>query len=98
VPRLFSLSATGCQLHDLSPNKDTALPHLGEKAALQFRAEAFNVFNRSNFVLPQGSHEFTGTLTDIGEYSENPLSTAGQTNAIATNRQRQLQLSLKVLF
>ena len=77
--------------------KDLALPVLGEKGALEFRAETFNLFNHSNFAVPAGYHSFTGALTSIGQYSENPLSTAGLTTTTIGNP-RQIQLSLKMLF
>ncbi len=83
---------------DLSLNKDTAMPFLGEKGQLQFRAELFNLFNHTNLALPTGFRSYTGTLTDIGMYSENPLATAGQVTATIPNSQRQVQLTLKVLF
>jgi hypothetical protein len=82
---------------DLSLNKDTAFPLFGEKGQMQFRLEVFNLFNHTNLALPAGFREFTGTLTDVGMYSEAPLATAGQTTSIVGNP-RQIQLSLKVIF
>ena len=40
---------------DFSLVKDTPLPHLGlgEAAKLQFRAEFFNILNKTNFLFPQ---------------------------------------------
>jgi hypothetical protein len=81
---------------DLSLNKDTALPHFGEKGQLEFRIEAFNLFNHTNLAMPVFNN-FTGNLTDIGIYSEAPSGTAGQITKIVGN-QREIQLSLKVIF
>ncbi len=81
---------------DLSLNKDTALPFLGEKGSAEFRIEAFNLFNHTNFSLPNG-HAFAGTLTDVGLYTEAPTAAAGQITSI-TGQPRQVQLSLKVMF
>jgi hypothetical protein len=64
---------------------------------MEFRIEAFNLFNHTNLALPSGYHSFTGNLTDIGMYSEAPVGTAGQITSINGNP-RQLQLSLKLIF
>ncbi len=84
---------------DLSINKDTAIPLLGEKGMAEFRVEAFNLFNHTNLALPS-AHNFTGALTNSSIYSEAPISTGttpGQITAIV-GQPRQIQLSLKVLF
>ena len=81
---------------DLSLNKDTAVPLFGEKGQLEFQIEAFNVFNHTNLAMP-AYNNFTGNLTDVGIYSEVPLSTAGQITSIVGNP-RQVQLSLKLIF
>jgi hypothetical protein len=86
---------------DLSINKDTAIPLFGEKGQLEFRVEAFNLFNHTNFALPNG-HEFAGNLTDTGIYSEAPTVTAGITQpgriTGTVGNPRQMQLSLKLIF
>ena len=76
--------------------KDTAVPWLGEKGNLEFRAELFNPINKPNFGLPS-ANVFTGTVSDLGPYSEAPLPTAGKiTSMFGTNRQ--VQFALKLLF
>ena len=69
---------------DLAFIKDTplAMPGGRERAALQFRAEFFNVFNIVNFGLPQNTLLGAG----FGRISK----TAGSS--------RQIQFSLKVIF
>jgi hypothetical protein len=71
-------------------NVDTSLFkkfRVSERMNLQFRAEAFNLFNHSNFIYPNGI-VFSGT-----NYSD----TAGQILATSTFS-RQLQLALKLIF
>jgi hypothetical protein len=82
---------------DLSVNKDTAVPLFGKNGQLEFRVEMFNIFNHTNFAVPTGFRSFTGTLTDVGIYSEAPLSTAGEITSTVGNP-RQIQLSLKAFF
>jgi hypothetical protein len=64
---------------DVSLSKETVLK---ESARLQFRVEAFNVFNHTNFADVPGRTAFTSTF---GQYTsaENP---------------RQIQLAMKLLF
>ncbi len=81
---------------DFSLVKDTAVRLLGEAGAVQFRAEFFNILNRSNFGIPSGN-VFSGTATDLGAYSEAPLSSAGQITTTATTA-REIQFALKIVF
>jgi hypothetical protein len=83
---------------DLSINKNTALPILGESGRLVFRAEIFNIFNHANFALPGVNGAlFSGVKTDVGINSEAPLGSSGSiTTTIGTSRQ--VQLSLRVEF
>jgi carboxypeptidase family protein/TonB-dependent receptor-like protein len=78
---------------DLSVNKMFVLT---EKLNLQFRAEAFNLFNRTNFDLPSnsddGSQVFSFTNPGFTQ-----LSNAGQITNIVGNA-RELQLALKLIF
>jgi len=97
---------------DFSINKDTKIKWLGENGGLQFRAEIFNIFNRVNLGLPNGT-TYSGTLPSnyipgtpianapnaapVGASFQSPLGTAGQITTTQTNS-RQIQLALKVIF
>jgi len=75
-------------------NVDTSLFKripIQESVTLQFRAEAFNVFNRTNFGLPN-QVVFTGNTSSYN-YSES----AGEITQTATTS-RQIQFALKLLF
>ena len=79
------LTAPGFQDIDFAISKNTLIK---ERVSLQFRAEAFNLFNHPNFGQPGNS--FTA-------------ATFGQITATRTSRgdlgsSRQLQLGLKLLF
>jgi hypothetical protein len=79
------------KVFDLSAVKNTRLPSLGESTVLQFRVEAFNLFNRANFA-PPSLLAFTGTADN-----EQALSTFGRIRSTVTSS-RQIQLGLRVLF
>ncbi len=64
---------------------------LGERTNLQFRAEAFNLFNRANFG-PPNLIAFAGTADN-----EAPLPTFGQIRTTVTTA-RQIQLGLRLSF
>jgi hypothetical protein len=74
-------------------NFDTSLFkkfRISERLNLQFRAEAFNLFNHSNFFYPN-------SVVFVGNSAKNSYSdTAGQITAAATSRQ--LQFALKLMF
>jgi hypothetical protein len=78
---------------DLSISRKFPLP---EKLNLQFRADAFNVFNHPNFTNPNGSFDFgvTGLQSTLmlnqGLQGLNPLFQDGGP--------RSLQLSLRLTF
>jgi hypothetical protein len=81
---------------DISLIKDTAL---GERANLQFRAEFFNIFNRTNFDLPNrvafsGSYSFDESNGDVNGRPNSRFGTMTTTNTTS----RQIQLALKLSF
>ncbi len=58
------LTVPGTANIDFTLMKDTAIPALGERGSLQFRAEFFNLFNRSNFSPPEDRiYDRRGNLT-----------------------------------
>ena len=87
MPSAFTFGSSGRNVVFAAPEKnlDVSLSkeaQLKESARLQFRVEAFNVFNHTNFADVPGRTAFTSTL---GQYAaaENP---------------RQIQLAMKLLF
>jgi hypothetical protein len=81
-----TLDGPGLSEVDLSLFKDTKL---WEKLDLQFRAEAFNLFNTANFNTPN--------LITFTSASARPSTTAGVITSTATTS-RQIQLALKVIW
>ena len=75
---------------DLSLLKDT---RLNENFRLQFRVEAFNILNRTNFGGPATSLFSAGAVAGTGLAN----NTAGQITSTVTTS-RQLQMSLKLVF
>jgi hypothetical protein len=75
---------------------------LSERVTLQFRAEVFNIFNRTNLSLPVAS-VFTGTASPTSQFlgTVNPINyntaTAGQILSAAVPS-REIQLGLKLVF
>jgi len=78
---------------DLSLNKSFALT---EKLKLEFRAEAFNLFNRANFALPSNSDDGSQlfSFTDSGFAL---VPSAGAINKVFGTA-RELQFALKLIF
>jgi hypothetical protein len=76
---------------DLSLMKDVALSALGEAGSVQFRIEAFNLFNRANFGVP-GLTAFAGARD-----GEPAFSSLGLVRSTVTSN-RQIQLGLRVSF
>jgi hypothetical protein len=81
---------------DFSLVKNTAMNFIKHEANLEFRAEFFNFLNHTNFGMPVGS-VFAGTISDAGQFSELPLSTAGSITS-TSGTSRQIQLALKLSF
>ena len=76
---------------DLSAVKNTRWSRLGDNGVIQFRIEAFNVFNRANFGNPS-LIAFTGAVDN-----EQPLSTFGVIRSTVTSA-RQIQLGIRLAF
>ena len=76
---------------DLSLVKDFPCQRLGEKGRVQFRAESFNLFNRSNFGVP-GLLVFAGARD-----GETPFGSLGLVRSTVTSS-RQIQLGLRLVF
>jgi hypothetical protein len=64
---------------------------LGDSGGLQFRAEAFNLFNRANFA-PPGLTAFAGAADN-----EPPVASLGRIRSTVTSS-RQIQLGLRLSF
>jgi Carboxypeptidase regulatory-like domain len=94
---------------DFSLAKDTKLGFLGEAGSLQFRAEFFNIMNRANFGIPNGTAFTADTSKPCpasggcnigaanGSSAANPLGSFGLITSTSTTA-RQIQLALKVIF
>lgn len=80
-----TLIGPGLATTDLSLNKRF---DVGGDVKLQFRAEVFNLFNRSNFAVPSQRTVFTST---------GPVGSAGRITSTTTSA-RQVQLGLKLTF
>jgi hypothetical protein len=85
------LRGPGLRTWDLSFNKDTALPWLGEAGRVQFRVEMFNLLNHANLGLPGG------TIYAANQTQELPISAGTQITATSTTS-REIQLSMKIIF
>jgi hypothetical protein len=85
------LTGPGFVNFDLSVVKNNRLRLLGDDGELELRIEAFNVFNRTNFSLPNRV-VFGGVRA-----GEEPLTTAGQITS-TMNEARQVQLGVKLRF
>lgn len=87
------LEGPGLATVDLSLVKNT---YIGERVNFQFKFEAFNLFNRTNFALPAPE----GVIAASGrDNAGNPIvpPNAGQITSTATTS-RQLQFGFKVIF
>jgi hypothetical protein len=78
---------------DLGLQKSLALPVINESSRLEFRAEFFNLLNKTNFGTP------SGTATGIVFNADGTLRTAGGFGTIrSTFPARQIQFALKLSF
>jgi Carboxypeptidase regulatory-like domain/TonB dependent receptor-like, beta-barrel len=76
---------------DLSLSKDARWSRLGGGGRIEFRIEAFNILNRTNFGVPE-LRAFAGQ-TD----GEPPLATFGRISTTVTSS-RQIQLGVRAIF
>jgi hypothetical protein len=79
------------RIFDLSAIKNTRLKALGDNTVIQFRVEAFNLFNRANFA-PPSLIAFTGAADN-----ETVLPTFGRIRSTVTSS-RQIQLGVRLTF
>jgi hypothetical protein len=85
-----SLVGPGLVNFDMSLFKNNPIKRISESFNVQFRVEAFNIFNRSNFSPPTDNN----TLFDG---NGNPVAGAGLIDQTSTTS-RQLQLALKIIW
>jgi carboxypeptidase family protein/TonB-dependent receptor-like protein len=78
---------------DFSMVKNTAIKKISESFNIQFRAEIFNIFNRSNFLPPEPVNNTAGAQV----FDQAGPATAGGIDALATPP-RDVQLALKVIW
>jgi hypothetical protein len=76
---------------DLSLSKDARWSRLGGGGRIEFRIEAFNILNRTNFGVPE-LRAFAGQAD-----GEPPLATFGRISTTVTSS-RQIQLGVRVIF
>jgi len=69
---------------------------LAEKLRLQFRVEAFNLFNRANFDLPSNSDDGS-QIFSFSSPNFTRLQTAGQIRSVVGTA-REIQMALKLIF
>ncbi|HWO30435.1 MAG TPA: hypothetical protein VNO32_16700, partial [Candidatus Acidoferrum sp.] len=87
-----TLIGPGIREFDFSLFKNMPFPRISERFKAQFRAEAFNIFNHSNFAAPLLSDGFSAIFDGNG----NPTG-AGQITRTSTTS-RQLQFGLKLIW
>jgi hypothetical protein len=85
-----SLRGPGLLNFDFSASKNDYIRKISETFNVQFRADAFNIFNRANFNSPNGH----STLFD---QNGTPIPGAGLIDVTSTTA-RQIQLALKVVW
>jgi hypothetical protein len=85
-----SLTGPGLVELDYSVKRTFPLPSISHEAQLQFRAEAFNLLNRTNFEPPLPNNRFYNAKGA-------PLGSAGVITSTATTS-RQIQLGLRLIW
>jgi hypothetical protein len=76
----------------------TKLFRVNEKRSLQFRVEAFNLFNRPNFDLPANSDDGSLIFTDLNFTRDPNAGRIFQTVPLQQGDAREFQLALKFIF
>jgi hypothetical protein len=84
----------GLATFDISLAKNIKVENISEKLNFQFRAEVFNLLNRTNFSIPARSN--LEIFTTAGADAK-PLPTVGRITSTATSS-RQLQFALRISF
>jgi Carboxypeptidase regulatory-like domain/TonB dependent receptor-like, beta-barrel len=84
-----TLTGPGVANVDFTLSKEFSLSKLSESTKLQFRMEAYNLFNRVNYDSP--------ALTLFNATGQ-PSPTAGQITTTTDHNARQLQIALKLVF
>ena len=84
----------GLATFDFSVAKNFKITSLSESLNAQFRAEFFNIFNRTNFSIPSRSN--LEIFADPGPDAM-PLPNAGRITSTATTS-RQMQFALRISF
>jgi carboxypeptidase family protein/TonB-dependent receptor-like protein len=94
-----TLITPGIATFDWTVVKNTSLAWLGEKTKLEFRAEFFNLFNRSNFGVPSlGVLDRSGNLTTGTAFGGTGGGT-GQINSTSNSApSRQIQFAMRLAF
>ena len=100
-----SINGPGLEDYDMSLVKNNGIRRLGESFDVQFRAEVFNILNRSNYNNPlkAGTQLFSSAPTPSASNPTpalvgSPLTASeGAISSTATSS-RQLQFALKVIF
>ncbi len=91
-----TLRVPGVATFDFSLMKNIPISQWGEGARLQFRAEFFNIFNRTNFDSPE-NELFDRRAGNKKSFEPVPDSDAGIIEETATTS-RQIQFALKLEF
>ena len=92
------ITGPGISTLDVSVFKNNAIRRFGDVFNIQFRAEAFNVLNHTNFAVPSNNNQvvYDGNLNPTGTVIQNPKA-AGVLQSTSTTS-RQLQFAVKIIF
>jgi hypothetical protein len=85
-----SIVGPGLVNFDVSLFKNNRIPRISEEFNIQFRMEAFNVFNHANFNPPTSNNQ-------VFDGGGNPVGSAGLLDTTATTS-RQIQFAIKVIW